>query len=106
MTVFIRFTKPLPNIVSPDYTKLYSMFWQSKLHPFVMGTSEAEADGMLAVEDKGVTFLQSVWLWVSVSQVGPSERHSALMTHFRPMHGPEKEDLQPEGDIRSVRRHE
>ena len=45
-----------------------------------MGTSEAEADGMIADEDKRVTFLQTVW--ASVSQLGPSERHSALMTQF------------------------
>ena len=51
-----------------------------------MGTSEAEADGMIADEDKRVTFLQTVW--ASVSQLGPSERHLALMTQLRPMHGP------------------
>ena len=51
-----------------------------------MGTSEAEADGMIADEDKQVTFLQTVW--AIVSQLGPSERHLALMTQFRPMHGP------------------
>ena len=51
-----------------------------------MGTSEAEADGMIADEDKQVTFLRTVW--ASVSQLGPSKRHSTLMTHCRPMHGP------------------